>query len=252
MITIAVVNNKGGVGKTTTAYNLAYELMARGYYVLGIDSDSQGNFSDTWGSDPECVGLPDLLSGEVEDINDAIQHGEEGQFDLISGGKYLRALENSREFSANFKLRKLLKGMDHYEYCIIDTPPAVSTLTIGAMIAADYIVITATPEAFSLDGLVKLNENIIAVHEAGGKAEILGILLTRYRKNTRLAREMTDVFKSVAEKLGTSLFETFINESMSVKEAEAARMSCREYNDRSQGAMDYHDFADEVEILTQD
>lgn len=252
MITIAVVNNKGGVGKTTTAYNLAYELKSRGYYVLGIDSDSQGNFSDTWGSDPDCMGLPDLLTGEAENIGDAIQYGEEGQFDLISGGKLLRACEASRDFAANFKLKKIFKGVKDYEFCIIDTPPAITTLTIGAMIAADYIIITATPEAFSLDGLVKLNENIIAVREAGGNAEVMGILLTRYRKNTRLTRDMADVFKSVAKKLGTSVFETVINESMSVKEACAARMSCKEYDYKCTGAKDYSDFADEVEILTDE
>lgn len=247
-ITISVVNEKGGCGKTTTAYSLAHGLYLAGYKTLGLDMDSQGNFSTTWQSDPECLGIVDvLMHGDL--AIDAIQTAE-GKFDLISGDKLLRDFAAKTGYDVNFTLHDCLMTLDNtYDVIVIDTPPNVATLTTNAMMASDYVVIPAAPESYSVDGLVQLNESIRAIQLHGVKEKnlkILGILLTRYRKGTRLASDMADIIRVVAEKIGTHTFKRMIRENMAIKEAQAAKLSIYEYDKRSNGAMDYSAFVDEV------
>lgn len=247
-ITISVVNEKGGCGKTTTAFSLAQGLHLAGYKILGIDMDSQGNFSTTWQSDPECIGIVDVLM-HGEPAIDAIQT-EDGKFDLISGDKLLRDFAAKTGYDVNFMLHDALLSLDDkYDAIVIDTPPNVATLTTNAMMASDYVVIPAAPESYSVDGLVQLNESIRAIQLHGVKEKnlkILGILLTRYRKGTRLASDMADIIRVVAEKIGTRTFERVIRENMAIKEAQAAKLSIFDYDKRSNGAVDYRAFVDEV------
>lgn len=246
--TISIVNEKGGCGKTTTSYALAQGLYLMGYHVLGVDMDSQGNFSKTWESDPECIGIVDVLI-HAEPAHDAIQT-KEGRFDLISGDKLLRDFAAKTGFDVNFMLHDVLATLDaDYDAIIIDTPPAVATLTTNAMMASDYIIIPAAPESYSVDGLVQLNESIRAIQLHGIKEKnlkILGILLTRYRKGTRLASDMADIIRVVAKKIGTKTFDRMIRENMAIKEAQAAQTSIYDYDKRSNGAMDYQAFVAEV------
>lgn len=247
-IIISIVNEKGGCGKTTTAYSLAQGFYLAGYKTLGIDMDSQGNFSTTWQSDPECIGIVDVLM-HGEPAIDAIQT-KEGRFDLISGDKLLRDFAAKTGYDVNFMLHDALLPLDDkYDAIVIDTPPNVATLTTNAMMSSDYVVIPAAPESYSVDGLVQLNESIRAIQLHGVKEKnlkILGILLTRYRKGTRLASDMADIIRVVAQKIGTHTFEPVIRENMAIKEAQAAKLSIFDYDKRSNGAMDYHTFVDEV------
>lgn len=247
-ITISVVNEKGGCGKTTTAYTLAQGLYLAGYKTLGIDMDSQGNFSTTWQSDLECIGIVDvLMHGEA--AVDAIQTAD-GRFDLISGDKLLRDFAAKTGYDVNFMLHDALLSLDDmYDFIIIDTPPNVATLTTNAMMSSDYVIIPAAPESYSVDGLVQLNESIRAIQLHGVKdknLKILGILLTRYRKGTRLASDMAEIIRVVAEKIGTRTFERVIRENMAIKEAQAAKLSIFEYDKHSNGAMDYRAIVNEV------
>ncbi len=245
---ISIVNEKGGCGKTTTAYNLAQGLYLQGYKVLGIDMDSQGNFSSTWGSNPECIGAFDILM-HGETAKDAIQEGE-GKFDLISGDRFLKDFAAKTGFDVNFMLHDALLPIEpEYDFIIIDTPPAVATLTTNAMMSSHYVIIPAAPESYSVDGLVQLNESIHAIQLHGvsdRKLRILGILLTRYRKGTRLAGDMAEIIKVVAEKIGTRVFERVIRENMAIKEAQAAKKSVLDYQKYSNGATDYRAFVTEV------
>lgn len=247
-ITISVVNEKGGCGKTTTAFSLAQGLYRAGYKILGIDMDSQGNFSTTWKSDPECIGIVDvLMHGDA--ALEAIQIAE-GKFDLISGDKLLRDFAAKTGYDVNFMLHDALMPIDEmYDAIIIDTPPNVATLTTNAMMTSDYVLIPAAPESYSVDGLVQLNESIRAIQTHGVKdkdLKILGILLTRYRKGTRLAGDMAEIIRVVAEKIGTRTFERVIRENMAIKEAQAAKLSIFDYDPRSNGALDYGAFVKEV------
>lgn len=245
---ISIVNEKGGCGKTTTAFNLAQCLVEHGYHVLGIDMDSQGNFSTTWGSDPECIGIFDVLM-HGERAKDAIQTSD-GRFDLISGDRFLKDFAAKTGFDVNFMLHDaLLPIQDMYDFIIIDTPPAVATLTTNAMMASDYVIIPAAPESYSVDGLIQLNESIHAIQVHGvadRNLKILGILLTRYRKGTRLAADMAEIIKVVAEKIGTKVFDRVVRENMAIKESQAAKTSVIQYEKRSNGAVDYRAFAMEV------
>lgn len=245
---ISIVNEKGGCGKSTTAYALAQGLYLMGYTVLGIDMDSQGNFSKTWGSDTECIGIVDVLMHN-EPAQDAIQ-AQEGRFDLISGDKLLRDFASKTSYDTNFKLHDVIAPVEeNYDFIIIDTPPAVATLTTNAMMASDYVVIPAAPESYSVDGLVQLHESIRAIQLHGVKdkdLKILGILLTRYRKGTRLAGDMADIIRVVAEKIGTKVFDREIRENMAIKEAQAAQTSIYDYDKRSNGSMDYQAFVAEL------
>lgn len=246
--TISIVNEKGGCAKTTTAYSLAQGLYLTGYKVLGVDMDSQGNFSNTWGSDPECIGIVEVLMRN-EPIKEAIQTKDD-RFDLISGDKLLRDFAAKTSYDTNFVLHDALAEIENdYDFIIIDTPPAVATLTTNAMMASDYIIIPASPESYSIDGLVQLNESIRAIQTHGVKdknLKILGILLTRYRKGTRLTADMAEIIKVVAQRIGTHTFNQVIRENMAIKEAQAAKNSIFDYNARSNGAVDYKVFVSEV------
>lgn len=245
---IAIVNEKGGCGKTTTAYALAQGLFLAGYKVLGVDMDSQGNFSKTWGSDIECIGIVDVLMHN-EAAKDAIQEKED-RFDLISGDKLLRDFAAKTSYDVNFMLHDALAPIEsEYDFIVIDTPPNVATLTTNGMMAADYVIIPAAPESYSVDGLVQLHESIRAIQLHGVKdknLKILGVLLTRYRKGTRLAGDMAEIIRVVAEKIGTKTFEREIRENMAIKEAQAAQTSIFDYDKNSNGALDYQAFVAEV------
>ena len=118
--TISIVNEKGGCAKTTTAYSLAQGLFMVGYKVLGVDMDSQGNFSTTWGSDPDCIGIYDVLA-KNEPVRDAIQVKPD-RFDLISGDKLLRDFAARTSYDTNFMLHDVLAEVeDEYDFIIIDT-----------------------------------------------------------------------------------------------------------------------------------
>lgn len=253
--TISIVNEKGGCAKTTTAYSLAQGLFMVGYKVLGVDMDSQGNFSTTWGSDPDCIGIYDVLA-KNEPVRDAIQVKPD-RFDLISGDKLLRDFAARTSYDTNFMLHDVLAEVeDEYDFIIIDTPPTVATLTTNAMMASDYIIVPASPESYSVDGLVQLNESIRAIqmHGVADKhSKILGILLTRYRKGTRLANDMAGIIKAVAIQIGTRTFDRMIRENMAIKEAQAAKTSIFEYNIRSNGALDYRCFINEfLDLIKED
>jgi chromosome partitioning protein len=243
---VAVVNKKGGVGKTTTALALASGLSQRGFKILAIDLDPQGNFSGTAKADKDSVGVFEVLTNKVS-INDAIQ--ENSSFDFIAADGSLSAADNTiTETGKEYRLREALEGLTvEYQYIVLDTPPSTGILTTNALTVANQIVIAAQADTYSAEGLMQLSGSIETIKKyCNPSLEIAGVLLTRYNNRTILSQHLKETFTKIATQIGTKVFDTYIRESISIKEAQAMKQSIFEYDSRSNGAVDYQKFIDEL------
>lgn len=245
--TIAVTNQKGGVGKSTTAHALGAGLSIKGYSVLFVDLDPQGNLSYAMQADTGGLSSYDLLTKRAT-VADAIQHTEQGR--IIPAGAALSAAD--MELTATGKEYRLLEALEpcksDFDFIIIDTPPALGTLTINALTAADSLIIPAQAEIFSLQGIGQLSATIKAVKTYCNRGlQLDGILLTRHNGRSVLSRDMAEMIKDTAEKLGTTAYKTVIREGIAIKEAQANRRSIFEYAPKSNAALDYMAFVNEYQ-----
>lgn len=243
---VTIANKKGGIGKTTTAFNFAAGLTVRGKKVLAIDLDSQTNFSDTANPDMDAIGIYEVLC-DGEDINDAIQNGK--YFDFISASRALTAAAKQLpDIGTELTLKKALKKLDgsKYDYLVIDTPPNVAELTCNALVATDTVIIPTNVEKYSLDGMIQLYEAVDKIRETYDKEiKIDGVLLTMYEKTLNNTKSLLPAFEGVAENLGTSLYETKIRKNVKLSEAQTAKKSIFDYLPESAGAEDYGNFVNE-------
>ncbi|MGL5257440.1 MAG: ParA family protein [Proteocatella sp.] len=243
---LAIVNKKGGVGKTTTALAIASGLTQRGFKVLAIDLDPQGNFSGTAKADKDSVGVFEVLTKRVS-INNAIQKSI--HFDFISADGSLSVADNTiTEIGKEYRLREALDGLRvEYQYIVLDTPPSTGILTTNALTVANQIIIAAQADTYSAEGLMQLSSSIETIKKyCNPSLEIAGVLLTRYNNRTILSQHLKETFTKIATKIGTKVFNTYIRESISIKEAQAMKQSIFEYDSRSNGAVDYQKFIDEL------
>ena len=243
MQTIAIINRKGGVAKTSTAHALGAGLIKRGKKVLFVDLDSQTNLSHALAADMTAPDSMQVLTKEVT-AADAIQRTEYG--DIIAGSESLAAADaNITATGKEYRLKEALNGLK-YDYIIIDTPAALGTLTVNALTAAVKIIIPVQAELYSLQGIGQLNEAITAVQQYCNPAlTIDGILLTRFNSRAVISRDMQENLAEVAQKLNTRLFKTPIRECIAVKEAQARQQDIFTYAPRSNAAKDYDDFINE-------
>lgn len=244
---IAVSNQKGGVGKTTTSYSIALCLRKKGYRVLAVDLDSQGNLGYCMGADTENIPTSyNLFRGEVS-AEDAIQHTE--MCDVIAGNILLSSVEmeftnSGREFLLKNALASV---MDKYDYIILDTPPALSILTINAFTVANYVIIPMLSDMFSLQGITQLCETVEQVKKyCNPQLKIAGILLTKFNSRTLLGREIKGTAQMFAEQKGIPLFETTIRSSVAITEAQSIQTNMLEYASQNKAVQDYMDFVDEL------
>ena len=245
MKTIAIINRKGGVGKTATAQALGAGLIRRGARVLFVDLDSQTNLSYGMSAKREGRGAMKVLIGSCP-IADAIQHTPMG--DLIAGEESLAAADTIIDGTGKeYRLKESLEDLSGiYDYVIIDTPAALGTLTVNALTAADGVVIPVQADEYSLQGIGQLHNAITAVRKYCNRdLKINGILITRYNARSILSRDMQSNLQDIAAQLGTKVYDTPIRECISVKEAQACRQDIFSYAPRSNAAKDYEAFLDE-------
>ena len=244
---ISITNQKGGVGKTTTACALLSSLHNRGAKVLGVDLDPQGSLSFSLGLDIEhCVTIYDVFRGTASP-EQAVSPTD--TCDLLPANILLSAAElefqkPGREFLLKTALSKL---QDRYDFIIIDTPPALNILTVNAYVATDGLIIPMAPEVLSLLGVSQIKETIDSVREYyNSRLRVMGILLTRFNPRLNLNREMLELSQQMAEQLDTRVFQTKIRNSVSVAAAPAHGISIVDYSPHSKPSQDYECLCDEL------
>ncbi|MGB5823185.1 MAG: ParA family protein [Proteocatella sp.] len=244
---ITFTNQKGGVGKTTSSSALISGLAMRGYQVLGIDLDPQGNLGFYFGIDIESsTSIYDVFKGQ-HNIESAIYHTE--HCDIIPSNILLSGAEiEFNQFGREYLLKNVISAIgDRYDYIIIDTPPALNILTVNAYVASDYLIIPMVPEILSLLGVSQLKETFLAVQKFyNPKLRILGILITKFNGRTILAREVLDMSEKIAVQLDTVVLSSKIRPAVVVAESPAHGISIFEYAPSSNPAKDYNDFIDEI------
>lgn len=246
METIAVINQKGGVGKSTTAHALLSGLTLKGYKVLAIDLDAQGNLSHTSGASSTDKTAREVLKGEIT-AEDAIQRTQSG--DIIPGHRGLAGADSFiTQTGKEYRLKEAidsLKGL--YDYVIIDTPPALGILAINALTACNKVVIPAQADIYSLQGIGQLNDTIQPVKKyCNPDLRIEGILLTRYSNRAILNRQLAELINQVAESLNTKVFKATIRDAIAVKESQATQQSIFTYAPRAKVTEDYRAFIEEM------
>ena len=245
---IAIANQKGGVGKTTTAINLAASLNMTHKKVLLIDIDPQGN--STMGSGVEKDQLTrhifDLLIGEAA-IDEVILHLPEAGFDLLPANNDLVAAEVKllREEGREMKLRQSIKPVrDRYDFVFIDCPPSLSILTVNALTAADGVIIPMQCEYYALEGLSALMETITTVRKRVNPGlRIEGIVRTMYDPRNKLT---TEVNNQLFEHFGDAVYRTVVPRNVRVAEAPSYGQPVLRYDRLSRGATAYLAIAGEM------
>lgn len=245
---IAIANQKGGVGKTTTAINLSSCLSAKGKKVLAIDMDPQGNMTSGLGLDKNSVehSIYDIIIGQNA-ITDVICNEVLEKLDVVPTSIDLSAAEieligvEEKEYIIKKEVDKI---KDNYDFIIIDCPPALSTLTINAMTTADSIIVPIQCEYYALEGLSQLIHTIELVQERlNANLCIEGIVFTMFDARTNLSLQ---VVENVKDNLGQAIYKTVIPRNVKLAEAPSYGLPINIYDPKSAGSEGYMQLADEV------
>ena len=242
---LALANQKGGVAKTTTTLNLGVAFAERGYRVLLIDLDPQGNLTMSQGLNPDSIerSMFDVLVNRMP-IEEVIERREVdiavSSIDLAGADMAL-----SSQIGRERALQKALAPiMDRYDYILMDTPPSLGLLTINAFVAATGVIVPVQTEYLSLRGLVQLENTLAMVREnLNPKVEIVGILPTMYDKRLTHSREADEILR---ENFGDLVYNTRIRKTIRFAEAPVKGSSVLAYEPAGEAAELYRDLAKEV------
>jgi chromosome partitioning protein len=240
----ACILQKGGTGKSSTAHALSAGLIARGYRVLVCDLDAQGNISQSMRANTSGKGLFEALNGEP--IIDLIQTTEQGDI-LASSQRLTIADKTFVDFGMEYLLSDAISQVKNaYDYIVLDCPPHLGVITANALVASSDLIIPITSDMYAMSGLSLLLTNIEKVKmRANPELRIDGILLTKYSNRSVLSRDLKEAIESKAKEMGTKVYNSFIRESVSVREAQAQRMNIFDYAPESNPAKDYNNFISE-------
>jgi len=245
---ITVTNQKGGVGKTTVCASVCGAIAYMGKSVLAIDLDPQGNLGFSLGANiaDKTYTVYDVLKGEIELYN-AIQHTESCDVvpsNILLSGCELELTAVGREYILKDQIDDIA---DDYEYILIDTPPALSILTINAYTASDQLIIPMMPEILSIQGVAQLKETIFAVKKYFNKSlEVRGIVLNRYNPRLVLTKEVEELANIIAEQMDTDVFEQKITSTVAVAESPAHGRSVISYAPLSRAAEEFINLTYEI------
>ena len=244
---IAIANQKGGVGKTTTAVNLAAGLAIRGYRTLLVDLDSQRNTTQTY-FEPEQIShtLADVLVGHEGRIPLAearyATHIE--NLDLVPSHIRVAMLDQMVTLQEQYRLKEALDSLpDPYDFTILDCPHTLGLTLTQALLASHHIIVPIAAEYYPLEGVVDLQETISAARQPNPRLSVLGYLVTRFHQRKRICAEALD---KVKEMFGASVFETLIRDNVSLQSAPAYRLSIYEHAPKSPGSEDYENLTEEI------
>ena len=245
---LAVANQKGGVGKTTTAVNLAASLAHKGQRVLLIDLDPQGNATTGSGIDKTdfAAGVYHVLLGEAG-AADARLHSEAGGYDLLAANRSLAGaeIELVQELAREMRLKQALAAVSgDYDYILIDCPPTLTLLTLNGLVAAHGVLVPMVCEYYALEGISDLVATVRKIRQAvNPDLDIEGIVRTLYNNQNRLSQEVSE---QLEQHFGGKLFATAIPRNVRLAEAPSYGKPALAYDPRAKGTLAYLDLADEI------
>jgi chromosome partitioning protein len=246
---IAITNQKGGVGKTTTALNVSAALALMGYKMLLLDTDPQAHSSTSCLADPSrhSKSLYDIMMHPVDGLESVITKSTIPGLDVVISKISMAKLEPSLlgEIDGHFRLKDVLQPIkSKYDHIVIDTPPTLGLITLNSLVAATHILIPIQSSFLCLEGTDDLIETIDKVKKVANPAlQILGILITLHDQRTNISR---DVVKRIRKVFGELVFKTLISKSVKLEESPAYKESIFTYAPSSVGALQYKKIAEEI------